>query len=146
MLGHTVFTGKICLTCKLGLEEHVKFQGQILTTPEQITLITDIFLAAVAAVIATLIILSTKGISLGELNGIGTLGTQTAYIMLGVAGGVVLLDIGKLLGQMILRIKSASGAVAYVMDEKGRRETNFQTASQQQKEDEELADSLALCK
>lgn len=77
---------------------------ELFSCEEKMALITDVFLAALTLAVAVLVILATKGIHLGQLSGIGSIGMNAAYIMIGVAGGILLIDVIKLLVQMVRHI------------------------------------------
>src|ERR1700722_16844260 len=92
----------LCVTNPEVLEDQHKLQ--LLPCEKRMALITDVFLAALAIAVAILVILSCKGINLGELSGIGSLGVKAAYILIGAASGVILVDGITLLVQMARHI------------------------------------------
>ena len=74
---------------------------QLHSCEEKMALITDVFLATLAAAVAMGIILTANGsIDLGPLNSISTLGYEVAYTMLGIAGGVVVVNTMILMAKM----------------------------------------------
>ncbi len=68
---------------------------------EKGALITDIVLVSLAAIAAALVLVQSNGlINLpGPLSSLGSLGSQAAYVMLGAAGGAIVLDVVKLIVQ-----------------------------------------------
>jgi hypothetical protein len=71
---------------------------------ELMALITTIFLSTVAAVVAALIILSNRGVYLGQISGIGSLGLTAATVIIGVAGAAVLTELITLIINMARHI------------------------------------------
>jgi hypothetical protein len=77
----------------------------ILSRPEKWTLITDAALVAMALIVATLIALATKGVALGQLSSLGSIGMKGVYALVGAAAGVLVLDLTKLIVKMVTLIR-----------------------------------------
>lgn len=73
----------------------------IISTPGKITLITDIALAALAIAAGICALLAAQGFNLGHLNVLGSIGPQYAWLMIGVGGGIILLDMTVLLYRLV---------------------------------------------
>jgi chromosome segregation ATPase len=65
----------------------------VLTNKEKNMLITDIFVAALIALIATGMILSAKGVDLGPFNNIGALGPEAGYAILSLVATVIISNV-----------------------------------------------------
>lgn len=93
-------------------------EREILSCEAKMALITDVVLATFTVLIATAAILTAHGlINLGPLNALHSLGTQTASIMLGAAGGVVLVDIVALIVKMVKHISQLKQAGTEIQDQ-----------------------------
>jgi hypothetical protein len=78
---------------------------ELLTSAEQLTFITDIALAVLVILVATGILLTSKGVDLGPFNSLSTFGSRTAHIMFAASGGVILVNLCILQVQMAAHIR-----------------------------------------
>ena len=70
-----------------------KGKVKVLTGCQKFALTSDIALAAIAIVTGVLALLAIHGVPLSFLSGISTVGVKYAWIMIGVGGGVIILDL-----------------------------------------------------
>jgi hypothetical protein len=84
--------------------KHSIEEPYLLVCAEKSALITDMALAALAAAVAALVILSNSGVSLGQMSGIGVITNSGAYAFIGAAAALVIADLVKLFVQMVKHI------------------------------------------
>ncbi len=119
----------------------------LLSCEEKATLITDIAIASIVALLAIGIILSNQGINLGPLNALSMFSSQTAYIMIGAAGGVLLLDLFSLMVKMashISRLFELNHTLAESADTTNYRTLLAEKERWTEELDNEAAQSAAL--
>ena len=112
---------------------------QVHSCEEKMALITDVFLVALAATVAIGILLTTNGlVDLGPLNSISILGPEVAYIMLGVAGGVVVINTLILMAKMSSHISHLAN-----INHKLGKSKNEQSRLELENKNKELTTSLS---
>lgn len=110
---------------------------------EKIALITDVFLGALAVAAAVLVILATRGVGLGPISSIGSLGMKAAYVLVGFAGALFAADTLKLIIRMASTLSQLFEENTNLKKAKGSEPANSDPATQEKLQaKQEIIDAL----